>query len=133
MSLKIYSAKIYEGNLKISVRSNGKISISPDVATALRIQAKTPILFAMDDDNGEFYMLIAENDSPEAFHTTQMGDYLIVESKRLMDAWNIDYADTNTIFDLIQIDNRFQVDGKAFRMIPRITPRTGARASAQNP
>ena len=130
--MKLLSSKQYGINLKATVQSTGKLGFSGPTATALELSAGRYIRFAQDDDD-TLYLAVMEGMDEDGFKILQSGGYYNVTTKTLFETLGVDFKTQTVIYDLMRVASKDEaMEGKAYRMTPRILPKKSGETNEQD-
>lgn len=105
MKIKFLDAKQFEGTLKCTVQSNGKLNFSSSAIKAMALDNHKSVRFAYNQEGkskDELYLLIQDKITDDAFKVNKAGNYYYLNAKSLFDNLGVDYVHHSVVFDLIK-------------------------------
>jgi len=124
--LKLINAAEYSSKLKATIQQTGKLGFTKETIDALSLNDQKSIQFAIDEEkNNTLYMIIHNEQCPEAFRINKAGEYLYLSTKVFFEQHGYDFKTYNIMFDLVrevELEKQFS-NSRVFRMDPRPTKR----------
>lgn len=112
MKLKFLDAKQFEGTLKCTIQSNGKLNFSAAAIKALALSNHISLRFAYNEEGkglDELFILVQDKISEDAFKVNKAGNYYYLNAKSMFDSMGIDYKHQSIVFDILKTNE--QIDG----------------------
>ncbi len=115
--MKILSARRFNHKLKATIQQTGKMSFTPETASALALSVQKGVKFFVDGEPETLYIAITDASDEDCFPLKKSGVYFYVFAQLLFDELQIDYKKYTVIYDLVRcVSYDEEAGGQCYKM-----------------